>query len=330
MTHIQQLQAYGFLLSFTTMKRRTSDVHKGRKSLRRLGSRLEDSDDAVRVKALEALRELESVELAQHADAVVARLEDSEWAVRRSALETLGQLEPAALAQHADTVVARLEDSDSIVRAVALKTLGYLEPLALAQHADAVAARLEDSNWVGREMALKTLGTLEPGTLAQHADAVIARLEDSDEQVRRTSLQMLGKLEPATLAQHAHAVVRRLEDSDGLVRRAAKLALRSLPRFVTRPGDYFDDRSVRSRYLGRLGWYKCRLRLREKCLVLYWYARIYRAMRETLRHGARWTRRAAASPPPRGHARGGERRSQTRTSRNCWPPLPCGHRAVEE
>ena len=106
------------------MKRRTSDVHKGRKSLRRLGSRLEDSDDAVRVKALEALRELEPVELAQHADAVVARLEDSEWAVRRSALETLGQLEPAALAQHADTVVARLEDSDSIVRAVALKTLG--------------------------------------------------------------------------------------------------------------------------------------------------------------------------------------------------------------
>ena len=210
-----------------------------------------------------------------------------------------------------------------------METLAKLEAVTLAQRAFAVVARLEDSEAYRRVQALETLAKLEAATLARHADVVVARLEDSRE-VRTAALETLVKLEPATLAQHAHAVVRRLEDSDGLVRRAAKLALRSLPRFVTRPGDYFDDRSVRSRYLGRLGWYKCRLRLREKCLVLYWYARIYRAMRETLRHGARWTRRAAASPPPRGHARGGERRSQTRTSRNCWPPLPCGHRAVEE
>jgi hypothetical protein len=78
------------------------------------------------------------------------------------------------------------------------------------------------------------------------------------------------------LVQHAHAVLARLEDDEDIVRDKAMHTLRALPRFVTRPGDIFDSRSVRSRLLGRLGWYRCRLRLRAQRLALYWYALPYR------------------------------------------------------
>ena len=125
------------------------------------------------------------------------------------------------------------------------------------------------------------LNQLEPATLAQHVNAVLARLEDAVRCIRCEALWALGMLEPATLAQHANAVLARLEDEedeDGErnVHNAAMHTLRALPRFVTRPGDIFDSRSVRSRLLGRLGWYRFRLRLRAQRLALYWYALPYR------------------------------------------------------
>ena len=101
-------------------------------------------------------------------------------------------------------------------------------------------------------------------------------LEDEDDDVHEAALITLAKLEPATLAQHADALLEDLEDEEGQVFEAAMYTLRALPRFVTRPGDFFDSRSVRSRFLGRLGWYKCRLRLRAQSLALYWYALPYR------------------------------------------------------
>ena len=176
-------------------------------------------------------------------DVLLARLEHSNWRVRSPALEALGKLEPTTLAKHAGAVVARLEDSDSEVRYYALLTLGKLEPATLAQYADPVVAMLEDSNvWSVRETALETLGKLEPATLAQHADALIAMLEDYDERMRGRALDLL----------------------------------RGLPRFVTRRVDIFDSRPVRSRLLGRLGWYRYRLRMRVRRLALYWYALPYR------------------------------------------------------
>ena len=239
-------------------------------------------DWCVRVAALQTLGTLEPRTLVQYAADVIARLEDDESFVRRSALETLAKLEPATLVQYAGVVVARLEDpsgdyGDWRVRKAALETLSRLaQSSSFAQHAFAVVAMLEDSDWQVRQGALKTLGELKPATLAWHADAVVARLTDSAEEVRFEALRTLGELEPATLVQYANAALARLEDDDNDVRDEAMLTLHALPRFVTRPVGFFDCRGLRSRLLGRIGWYRCRLRLRVRSLALYWYALPYR------------------------------------------------------
>ena len=95
---------------------------------------------------------------------------------------------------------------------------------------------------------------------------------------------MLGKLDPARLAQHADALVARFEDDHARVRRQALAMISNrLPRFVTlgiefpsAPGVDFNYNVVRRRLLGRLAWYRCRLRLRVQRLALYWYALPYR------------------------------------------------------
>ena len=204
----------------------------------------------------------------------IARLEHRDALKRLEALYELTDIDMAILAQHAHAVLARLEDSDWIVRRAALKTLGELEPATLAQHADAVIARLEDCHWQMREEALITLGRLDPAALAQHANAVITRLEDSEFSVPVQALATLGKLEPATLAQYANAVLARLEDSDLKVWPEACRTLEA--GFATCGFDFCNSRSGRSRFLGRLGWYRCRLRLRAQRLALYWYALPYR------------------------------------------------------
>ena len=138
-------------------------------------------------------------------------------------------------------------------------------------------AMLENIYAIKRHYALLNLGDLNPASLAPHAGAVVARLEDSNENVRQEALVTLGKLEPAKLAEHAGAVVARLEDSDERVRARALDLLRGLPRYVSEHHvDIFDSRPVRSRLLSRLGWYRCRLRLRVQRLALYWYALPYR------------------------------------------------------
>ena len=184
---------------------------------------------------------------------------------------------PAALAQYASAVVARLEDSDWEVRHDALETLHELEPETLAQHASAVVARIEDADAVVRWKALWTLRKLEPETLAQHASAVVAMIEDADEDMRRTALETLGKLKPTMLAQHAHAVVEKLNDRFADVRTAALTTLKALPLVITRDVD-FESHNLRERLLGRIAWYRCRLRyrLRLSRIALYWYALPYR------------------------------------------------------
>ena len=179
-------------------------------------------------------------------------------------------------------LVARLEDEDSEwqERVHALKRLGMLEPATLAQFAVAVVARLEDTHWEVRKAAfqLSTLLELEPATLAQHAHTIVAMLENSDWTVRLCALETLGELEPATLAQHALAVVARLEDSDGKVRQMACHTLTMLPRYVRHATRGVDStfEELRSRLLGRIAWYRCRIRLRVRSLSLYWYALPYR------------------------------------------------------
>ena len=276
---------------------------------------LEHGDAFKRRQALHELARLETEtddeELAIHQHAVVARLEDSDGQVRKAALQTLGQLgklDSTWLARHASDVVARLEDSEAGVRTAALETMGRLEQARLDLYAHILIPMLEDSSWDVREgaiialgflepdkivrqtgdyvnvrdvrlRALQTLFKLEPAMLAQHADAVLARLEDQPEphaHVRKEALMTLAKLEPAKLAQYANAVLAMLEDVDHDVREEAMRTLRALPRFVTRPGDFFDTRSLRSRLLGRLGWYRCRLPLRVQRVALYWYALPYR------------------------------------------------------
>ena len=85
----------------------------------------------------------------------------------------------------------------------------------------------------------------------------------------------LGKLAPSTLAQHATAVVAMLEHSIPELRAAAAATVSALPLVVTRGVD-LSSSDVRSRLLGRLGWYKYRLHVRVKRIALYWYALPYR------------------------------------------------------
>ena len=172
-------------------------------------------------------------------------------------------------------MVAKLEDSEESVRKEALVTLGKLEPAVLVQHAGAVVVRLEDASWDVRSAALETLAKLLPATLAQYAEAVVAMLEDSVWRVRKWALTTLGKLEPAVLAQHAGAVAGKLCDHFDFVREAALTTLRALPLVITRDID-FESHILRERLLGRIAWYRCRLRLRVRRIALYWYALPYR------------------------------------------------------
>ena len=247
-------------------------------------NRLEDPNGGVRSRALEALGQLEPAALARHAGAVVAKLEDSDKDVRKAAVrvKTFGKLEQATRALHADAVVAKFHCNDGQVRAAAMRALGDMNPATLAHYVNVVIAKLEDSYWFTRLGALETMGKLDPATLARHADAVVARLQDSDSFLRLEALATLCKLERATFAQHAIHVLEVLEDDEGHVRKEAMRMLLALPRIVTRDEDFFISSNLRSRLflrsrlLGRLGWYRCRLRLRAQRLALYWYALPYR------------------------------------------------------
>ena len=112
-------------------------------------------------------------------------------------------------------------------------------------------------------------------------------------------METLGNLEPAALAHHAPALLPILEadfdDPDMLRLHAAVNLLRhGLPRFVCHGIHFGDSRDLNnddSRYLnnddidfyhlsrrlmGRIAWYRCRIRLRVRSLSLYWYAPPYR------------------------------------------------------
>ena len=247
---------------------------------------LEDSEWIVRRAALATLRKLEPTMLAQYADAVIAGLDRAE--TRIDALQTLGKLEPTTLAQYAGTVVARLEEEVqdvADVRLDSLQTLGKLEPRVLAQYASAVVARLADRHPLVRRAALATLGKLEPATLALHANySLFAMLGDHIPRLDKDdppAFKVICKLEPAALARHAEALLVAASVSGPAVTlHTMRILRRGLPRFV-RHGVDFDDEAVAfddlsRRLLGRLGWYKLRLRLRVKSLAWYWYALPYR------------------------------------------------------
>merc|ERR1712070_1346688 len=213
---------------------------------------------------------------------------------------TLGKLEPETLAQYAAGMIARLEDDNEFVRKSALDALGKLEPETLAQYAADVIARLEDRREYVCMAALHTLDKLEPATLAQHSDAVVNMLDNPRDLTCEYALMTLGKLDPATLAQHADAVVAMLKDTTDVgrvqVRGAALAPLRALPHYIIRGIDFDDLREralaaknarellrdsrefevLHSQLLGRLRWYRCRIRWRVQRLVLYWYALPYR------------------------------------------------------
>ena len=227
---------------------------------------------------------------------------DAENALRESALNTLRKLDKETLARYAGSVALQLDEAfDASVVRSALHTLDMLDPAALALYADDVAEHVlewglddddieylddaETSSDINMRCAgLVTLGKLEPATLAQHAGAVAARLEDAHCIVRMMAMKILAKLEPATLALYAHNVLARLEDCDefGFLSSfrldvCAVDTLRMLPRFVTCDVDWTaGSEDLRSRLLGRLGWYRYRLRLRVQRLALYWYALPYR------------------------------------------------------
>ena len=126
------------------------------------------------------------------------------------------------------------------------------------------------------ELALAVLRRVDPVVIAQHADIVISWFNISFERMRMAALRSPRVLfDAATLVQHAGSVIARLEDSDECVRCAAFDALQRLPRCVLR-GLSLESDDLSSRLLGRVLWYKCRLRLRVKGVALFWYALPYR------------------------------------------------------
>ena len=149
------------------------------------------------------------------------------------------------------------------------------------EHRDNIRAAHHNPKRV-REQALDTLAKLEPATLAQYSDAVVARLDDSTCPCI-AAVKALGKLEPTTLAQLTSAVLEMvdvLEDDDGSlnVRTAVVATLRALPRCVIHDLDLEsnDLDYLHGRLLGRLAWYRCRLRWRVQRFALYWYSLPYR------------------------------------------------------
>ena len=241
---------------------------------------------------------------AKRIDALVRDLGDSDLNVQQAALDALGAMQPAALAPHADAIVSKLEDSDPHVRVAALFALQVMEPAVLAQHVDIVVPRLEDSDDRVSDSALLYLDGVEPATLARHAGAVLSKLHSEQANTRCLALVVLCNLEPAELVKHAHALLSMLDDHEviseafvgflnkmGLatidvgdsVRNVAICTLWGLPAFVTCDDGFhrrdFDDPApgnLRSRLLGRIAWYRCRLRMRVRHIALYWYALPYR------------------------------------------------------
>ena len=144
-----------------------------------------------------------------------------------------------------------------------------LEPAELMRHADALATSLED------ECPMVRFDTV---SVLHHLGARLGGAEPRDLRCIGAFGDEFGEhLKQAPLTQHA-ALALRLEDSDDDVRNKALAVLRALPCAIIRDIDFLalDSRSVRLKLLGRMAWYKCKLRLRVRCLALYWYARPYR------------------------------------------------------
>ena len=287
---------------------------------------LEDADWWVRILALETLGALGPAVLAQHVAAVVARLDDSESSVRAAALETLLGLEEAVLAQHAGAIFARLEavrllwdeDTEGLVRSAtssinrmlrtvgeqppahhiealldpdpeerdfALRALCKLEPATLAQHAVAIVAMLGEPT-----EKCQILQKLEPAALAQHADAVAAMLEDEDRgHVWSAALETLARLEPAVLAQYADAVAAKLEEHEAFEVWSAALVTLAFSRLVFS----ILGLCARAYWVGSHGTSSgstC-VRSTSRCTGMrFRTVRAARDMRETWRHGVRWSK----------------------------------------
>ena len=235
--------------------------------------------------------------------AMVLKLGNSDRRVRSAALVELGRQDvqdlgpyhdPVLLAQHADAVVAMLNDPDWEVRASALYYLRFLKPEARSQYADAIAAMLEDSNRRVRFDAFNAftqLRFLQPATIAKYAGIIAATLDDvsGDRNLVYMALTALGKLEPEALVQYASSVAARLDDhsvNPGVRGRAFDI-LSALPHYITRGIDFTSeelrsrvvthgDSDLRSRLVGRAGWYRYLQRMRGRPIAIYWYALPYR------------------------------------------------------
>ena len=122
-----------------------------------------------------------------------------------------------------------------------------------------------------RVAALRMLRKLEPAMLAPHGGAVAAMLNDPHFLVVGAALETLPKLDPARLAQHAGSLVAMLKDPEQ--RRISicsiRVACKTLPNVIIKDMSYFHGDELYPLLLGRLAWYKCRLRLRARRVALY-------------------------------------------------------------
>ena len=234
--------------------------------------------------------------------AMVLKLGNSDRRVRSAALVAMARLEPAdlscvdpvLLAQHADAVVAMLDDPAWPVQKSALGYLRILEPAAQLQYRDAIAARLEDPNWDIRYDALWMLGWFHPATIAKYAGIIAATLDEvSNDDIwfrfAYDALNALGKLEPEALVQYASTVAAKLDYRlNPGVRGKAFDTLSALPHYITRGIDFTSEElrtrvvthsdfsDLRSRLVGRAGWYRYLQRMRGRPIAIYWYALPYR------------------------------------------------------
>ena len=153
----------------------------------------------------EALRTMERFrreELEKYAQRIIPRLDDDDAWMRIRAINALGELEAHVLAKYAQNITPMLDDRWTRMKAI--EVLGKLEPRVLAKYAQHIIPRLEDDNWIVRYEATKAFGSLEPQVLARYAEHIIPRLGDDGEDVRGEAFATLEKLPLLALVPHRH------------------------------------------------------------------------------------------------------------------------------
>jgi HEAT repeat protein len=177
----------------------------------RLIKALKNPKSLIRLKALEALGDLEPAARTAAVPALLEALKDDNPDVREKALEVLMRLSPSAV----PALIEALKDADHIVRGGAIDSLEGLGSAAVP----ALVEALKDADPSVRMSAALVLGSIGPAASAA-VPALLEALKDADVDVRVRAAGALGSIGPAASAA-VPALIEALKDADSSVREEA-------------------------------------------------------------------------------------------------------------